>query len=100
MGRKSRDYRPSARGYQIDVAPKRCGTGGDLIGNVMKQQKWMYHKAFKNKPAHLFDDNDQDVWAKAQCGYFAYPDMLVEARMMDNKVRCLKCLRRGYEDQD
>ena len=56
--------------------------------------KWKYHKGFKNRPAHYFPEQKHvDGWEKAQCGYFAYPDMLEEADLIDLRVCCLKCFR-------
>lgn len=54
---------------------------------------WKYHIGFKNRPAHYFLVPHVDSWDKAQCGYFAYPSLLKEASLSDNKVCCKKCLK-------
>ncbi len=62
----------------------------------MKQGKWMFHKAFRNRPAHFFPKQRfgvGDGWSKAQCGYFAYTDMLEKPQVVIPDMCCKKCLR-------
>lgn len=59
----------------------------------MKEGIWKYHKGFKNRPAHYFPLQNFSSWDKAQCGYFVYPDMLAEAKLLDLKLCCKKCLK-------
>jgi hypothetical protein len=64
------------------------------IGGNMLQGKWKYNKGFKNRPAHYFPPQSKFTeWDKSQCGYFAYPDMLEEAKVIIPALCCRKCLK-------